>query len=84
MNVFEYLLRKVAIGVIRFYQVTISFDHGLLKPLYPNGFCRYYPSCSEYAAQAIDKKGIAHGSFLIIKRLSRCNPWSKGGIDEVQ
>ncbi len=84
MNVFEYALKKAAVFVIKFYQKTISFDHGLLKPLYPNGFCRYYPTCSEYAAQAIEKKGIARGSFLIIKRLTRCNPWSEGGIDKVK
>jgi len=69
--------------MIRLYQHTISFDHGLLRFMYPNGFCRYYPTCSEYAYQAIDKKGMLKGSFLIGKRLLRCNPWSKGGIDEL-
>ncbi len=83
MNALQWLVQKTALFLIKFYQKTISFDHGLLKPLYPNGFCRYYPTCSEYAAQAIEKKGIVKGSFFIIKRLSRCHPWSKGGVDEI-
>jgi len=75
--------RYVAVYLIRVYQKTISFDHGLLRRFYPNGYCKYYPSCSEYAAQAIDKKGIFYGSWLVLGRLARCNPFSKGGIDNV-
>ena len=75
--------RYVAVQLIRVYQKTISFDHGLLRRFYPNGYCKYYPTCSEYAAQAIDKKGIFYGSWLVFSRLMRCNPFSKGGIDKV-
>lgn len=77
-------LSYLSIKMIRLYQKTISFDHGILKRLYPNGFCRFYPSCSEYAAQAIHKKGLTRGTALIGYRLLRCNPWSKGGVDEVK
>jgi putative membrane protein insertion efficiency factor len=45
--------------------------------------CRYFPSCSHYALQAIDKHGAAKGSFLAIWRILRCNPFSEGGVDPV-
>ncbi|MDQ6817965.1 MAG: membrane protein insertion efficiency factor YidD [Actinomycetota bacterium] len=45
--------------------------------------CKYYPSCSEYAAQAIDRFGILRGLVLAVWRLLRCNPWSHGGFDPV-
>jgi uncharacterized protein len=70
--------------MIKVYQKTISFDHGVLKSLYPNGYCKFYPSCSEYAVDALRKKGLIKGSFLVTKRLVRCNPWSEGGIDKVE
>lgn len=68
---------------IKLYQKTISFDHGVLKFMYPNGYCKFHPSCSEYAVDALRKKGLFKGSFLIFKRLLRCNPWSQGGVDKV-
>ncbi len=83
MNAFDYGSRMIAKWLIRAYQKTISFDHGVLRIFYPNGYCKFHPSCSEYAAQAIDKKGVMHGSFLTLRRLLRCNPFSQGGIDEV-
>lgn len=46
--------------------------------------CRYYPSCSEYAAEAIEKKGAAKGLLLSVFRIIRCNPFSKGGYDPVK
>ena len=69
---------------IRFYQKTLSFDHGPLKFLYPEGFCRFYPSCSEYCYQALHRYGMKKGLKLGLFRLLRCHPWSKGGIDEVE
>jgi hypothetical protein len=54
----------------------------LISPLFP-ARCRYYPSCSTYALQAIEKFGAIRGSILAIWRILRCNPWSKGGIDYV-
>ena len=73
----------LTVMMIKVYQKTISFDHGLFKFMYPNGYCKFYPSCSEYAVDALRKKGLMRGSFLVIKRLWRCNPWSEGGIDKV-
>lgn len=74
----------LAIFFIRLYRKTISFDHGLMKFFFPLGTCKYRPTCSEYAEQAIEKKGLFKGSWLIFKRLMRCNPFSKGGYDPVQ
>ncbi|HXK31440.1 MAG TPA: membrane protein insertion efficiency factor YidD [Candidatus Paceibacterota bacterium] len=69
--------------MIRVYQVLISFDHGLLKVFYPNGYCRYHPTCSDYGYQAIERFGIIKGTFLACRRVLRCHPWAPGGIDEV-
>jgi uncharacterized protein len=77
------IMRYMAIFFIRAYQKTISFDHGVGRYFYPNGFCKFHPTCSE-SAQAIDKKGLMKGSWLIFKRLMRCNPFSKGGYDPVK
>ena len=70
------LLRRLAILPIRAYQL-------LLSPLVGQR-CRYYPSCSEYAVQAIGRYGILRGLVLAGWRLLRCNPWSPGGVDPVE
>ena len=69
--------------VIWVYQKTLSFDHSILKFLHPYGYCRFHPTCSEYSRQAIWRFGVVKGGWLGIKRVSRCHPWSKGGIDEI-
>jgi uncharacterized protein len=69
-------LRSLAILPIRGYQWLIS-------PLVGQR-CKYYPSCSEYAAQAIRRFGILRGLVLAGWRLLRCNPWSHGGFDPVE
>lgn len=69
--------------LIRFYQATLSLDHGPLKVLYPNGYCKFYPTCSEYAHQAFGKHGFFQGWLLTAKRVLRCHPWSQAGIDPV-
>jgi hypothetical protein len=71
------------IGLIKIYQKTISFDHSWLSCLYPNGFCRFYPTCSEYTKQAILKHGFLKGIFLGISRVLHCHPFNKGGWDPV-
>lgn len=73
--------RYVAISIIKFYQKTLSFDHGPLKSLYPHGFCRFNPSCSDYGIQAIQKYGIFKGGLKALWRIWRCNPFNKGGND---
>jgi putative membrane protein insertion efficiency factor len=75
------LPRKPILFLIRFYQKTLSPDHGFLKKRFPNGYCRFYPSCSEYGYQIIKKRGLVVGSFKTIWRILRCNPLGKGGMD---
>ena len=75
---------KSLIGLIKAYQKTLSPDHGIFfSHLYPHGCCKFYPTCSEYACQAIDRFGALKGSYLAGKRVFRCNPLSEGGVDEV-
>lgn len=70
-------------AVIYLYQKTISPDYGFFRSFFPHGFCRFYPSCSEYARQAINKHGVIMGVKLAIKRVGRCNPLSEPAIDKV-
>ena len=77
------LPRKPFLLLIRLYQKTLSPDHGLPKIYFPNGYCKYHPSCSEYGHQAIEKHGIFKGGVKMVWRILRCNPWSKGGFDPV-
>jgi len=74
-------LAILIIFIIKFYQKTFSFDHGLPKIFFPNGYCRFHPTCSEYAVQALNKYGATIGSIKAFWRVLRCNPWNKGGID---
>ncbi|MBK7600893.1 MAG: membrane protein insertion efficiency factor YidD [Acidobacteria bacterium] len=68
-------VRYLAIAILRFYKYAIS-------PMLPPS-CRFTPSCSEYAAEAISKYGFFKGSYLGIKRILRCHPFSAGGYDPV-
>jgi len=79
----RYLPRQVVIKIIKLYQKTLSFDHGFFKYLYPQGFCRFRPTCSDYAIAAINKYGLWRGSLKAMWRVLRCNPWSAGGNDPV-
>jgi hypothetical protein len=83
-NYLKYLPRRVIIGLIKIYQKTLSFDHGPLKHIYPHGFCRFSPTCSQYGVEAIDKYGIIKGGLMTSWRILRCNPWNKGGYDPVK
>lgn len=80
-NYIDLFFRKIVVTAIKFYQKTLSFDHGPMKTLYPHGFCRFYPSCSQYGVEAVEKYGIIKGGFKTIWRVMRCNPWNKGGND---
>ncbi|MBU6447288.1 membrane protein insertion efficiency factor YidD [Patescibacteria group bacterium] len=73
-------MARIVIFLINIYQKTISPDHGWFKNRHPRGYCKYYPSCSEYTKQSVQKYGI-FGLFKGFFRVLRCNPWSKGGVD---
>jgi uncharacterized protein len=68
-------MKHVALILIRFYQKFIS-------PGLPSA-CRFYPSCSQYGYQAIDKYGLIKGGWMAVKRISRCHPFHPGGYDPV-
>lgn len=72
-------MKKIAFFLINFYQKHISpwLEHH-------NIHCKFYPTCSEYTKQAIEKYGVGKGSLLGIYRILRCNPFSKGGYDPLK
>jgi len=69
------LVRAALLGLIRLYQLTLS-------PWLGNP-CRYEPTCSRYAAEAIERHGALRGVWLAAKRLGRCHPWGRSGYDPV-
>lgn len=68
-------MKSVVLTLIRFYKRFIS-------PMLGSN-CRYYPSCSQYTYEAIDKYGVAKGGLMGVKRIASCQPWGKGGYDPV-
>lgn len=69
------ILSQAGIGAVRAYQWTI-------RPLI-GANCRFHPSCSDYAVDALRRHGALHGSALAARRILRCNPWNEGGFDPV-
>ena len=69
------LPRNAAVALLLAYRAVIS-------PLYGE-VCRYYPSCSRYGLEAVQEHGVLIGGALTAARICRCNPWSKGGVDDV-
>ncbi|MCJ7669424.1 MAG: membrane protein insertion efficiency factor YidD [Dehalococcoidia bacterium] len=68
-------MTQLALGLIKLYQNTVS-------KVLPN-VCRFQPTCSHYAFEAIKRHGVARGSWLAAKRIARCNPFSEGGYDPI-
>lgn len=79
-----YVPRHILMSLVKLYQKTLSPDHGLLKVFFPHGCCRFRPTCSEYAVQALEKYGAIRGSVKSLVRVLRCNPCSRGGHDPVK
>ncbi|HTT03641.1 MAG TPA: membrane protein insertion efficiency factor YidD [Steroidobacteraceae bacterium] len=69
------MVTRAATGLIRIYQWTVS---PLLGPT-----CRFYPSCSNYALQALRRYGLVRGGWLALRRIARCHPFHPGGVDPV-
>ena len=68
-------MKLLLLALIRIYKYVISPFLGRR--------CRFFPSCSEYAAEAVGKYGALKGAYLGLKRISRCHPWNPGGFDPV-
>jgi len=60
----------------------LRFYRGFISPMFP-AVCRYYPSCSRYALEAVQQHGAVKGGWLATRRLCRCHPWAPGGVDQV-
>jgi uncharacterized protein len=69
------LAQRLALGFLRAYKLMFS-------PMFA-GSCRFHPSCSDYAVEAVARFGVVRGSFLAARRLARCNPFGASGLDQV-
>ena len=63
--------------------ILLRFYQWVIRPLMGAPSCRFYPSCSNYALEAVREHGAAHGSYLAFRRVCRCHPWNAGGVDPV-
>jgi len=83
----EISLRKFKVTIINFPQffilVLIRFYQKIISPIFPDNTCRFYPTCSHYGFQAVQKYGAIKGAFMAIYRILRCNPFNPGGYDPV-
>lgn len=79
------VLGKTVASLIRLYQATLSPDHSFwAKAVFGWGYCRFHPSCSEYTRRAVLRYGAAAGLLKGCWRILRCNPFSRGGIEELR
>lgn len=76
-------MKVVLLSLIKIYQATLSRDHGLWRGRYPYGFCPFYPSCSQYAYEAVEKHGVVKGGAKALQRIYRCRPGVEPAIDKV-
>ena len=68
-------MKAALVGLLRLYRFAIS-------PMYGE-VCRYYPTCSAYALEAVQQHGALRGTWLSVRRVLRCHPWAAGGVDHV-
>jgi putative membrane protein insertion efficiency factor len=81
--IFSYMIKRAVLTMIKFYQATLSFDHGIPRMFFPGGYCKFQPTCSDYTYMAIEKYGLIRGGLKGMWRVMRCNPFSHGGHDPV-
>lgn len=77
------MARQILLILIRIYQKIFSPDRGILYYIRWRGTCKFYPTCSEYMYQAVEQYGAVKGSYLGVRRVFRCHPWSAGGYDPI-
>ncbi len=66
-------MSAIVVGLLRIYKIFLS-------PVLPFNHCRYYPTCSDYAIEAVNKFGTVKGGWLTLKRIGRCHPYSRRGL----
>lgn len=74
-------MKYLILSLIKLYQKSVS---RVIVKINPSCGCRFYPSCSEYFCQSLKKHGTFKGSAMGIKRILRCNPFNRGGVDPVK
>lgn len=76
-------MKKTLLFAIRIYQKIFSLDQGILSHFHSGRICRFHPTCSQYAYEAVKKHGVLKGVALGTKRILKCHPWNDGGYDPV-
>lgn len=74
-------MRTILVFLITLYQRTLSPDHGLFRGRFPHGYCRHYPTCSEFTRQALLQYGTVKGLGMGTVRVLTCNPFVKPRVD---
>ncbi|MBI4224749.1 MAG: membrane protein insertion efficiency factor YidD [Candidatus Sungbacteria bacterium] len=77
-------ITDLCILCVRAYQVTLSPEHGIVGYVLPYRACRFFPTCSEYAIEALRQYGLFRGLMVSLKRILRCHPWHAGGYDPLK
>ena len=77
-------MKWLVLKIIHLYQKYISLDTGIVfKKLRTTPVCKFHPTCSQYAYDAISQYGLVSGGLKAVHRIVRCHPWSQGGLDPV-
>jgi len=77
------MVSQFAVRLISLYQRTVSPDHGIWRGALLFGACRFQPTCSEYAKEAIARYGVLQGGLLVLRRIARCHPFGGYGYNPV-
>ncbi|MFH1182949.1 MAG: membrane protein insertion efficiency factor YidD [Candidatus Moraniibacteriota bacterium] len=78
------MFAKLLIVIIKLYQKLLSPDQSFWGKRLGFKICRFHPTCSQYAIDALQKHGVVKGNYLAVKRVLRCHPWNPGGHDPVR